>query len=368
VYSYTQVSPPCPVTAVDTGTPSAFCTSRRVEALTFSLVRASASNGLPTSREAHAVSPVVSAIKTSRRLSMIRSRTSVALALLALAGCGLLSGGPRPKDLAPGGETVISFTTKESVQLTGALELPRGEAPVPGIVMMHDCQGPLSSVIRGWQTALVTWGYATLLVDGFASRTVTNACETADKLWPAERVPDAYAALLALARHPRIAAGRIALMGWGDGATTALRSASSAVAQKYAGAGGPRFRGVIAVYPACRVLQPDVAAAPDFSQLASPVRIYVGELDDWAPPQACETLVARLKQSGQDADLTVFPGARHLFDSVGRAADELLTVDNYGGDRYRKGARVEWSPEATREARARVREQLEHLLGAPAPR
>jgi dienelactone hydrolase len=291
-----------------------------------------------------------------------------ALALLALAGCGVLSSGQRPEGVAPGAEGVIGFATTESLQLSGALELPRGDGPVPAVVLMHDCQGPSAGAIRGWQTALVTWGYATLVVDGFASRSVTNVCEGADKLWPAERVPDAYAALLALARNPRIASARIALMGWGDGATAALWSASAPVAQKYAGATGPRFRAVIAVYPTCRVFGPASTPVTDFGRLTSPVRIHVGELDDWAPPQACEALVARWKQAGQDADLTVFPGARHLFDSVGRAAEELAGVDNYGGDRHRKGARVAWSPDATRAARANVRDQLERLLGAPPPK
>jgi dienelactone hydrolase len=200
------------------------------------------------------------------------------------------------------------------------------------------------------------------VVDAFAARSVTGACEAADKLWPAERVPDAYAALLALARDPRIATARIALMGWGDGATAALRSAATDVARRYAGAGGPRFRAVIAIYPACRMLAP-AAGSP---RLTSPVRIHAGALDDWAPPAACETLVAAWRHAGQDAELTVLPDARHLFDSVGRADEALPNVDNHGGERHRKGARVAWSPEATRAVRASVRDQLERLLGAPA--
>jgi dienelactone hydrolase len=289
------------------------------------------------------------------------------LILLALAGCALLPAGPGGPGATDGVETV-AFSTTESLRLTGVLEWPGGDAPVPAIVLMHDCQGPSSGAIRGWQTALGTWGYATLAVDAFASRSVANACENAGALWPAERVPDAYAALLALARHPRIAAGRIALMGWGDGATAALRSASAALAETYAGRSGPRFRGVVAFYPNCRVLLPGAVPPTDFSRLAARVRVHAGERDDWAPAPPCEALVARLREAGQDADLTVYRGARHLFDGVGRPEEEWAGVDNYGGERSRKGARVGWSPDATHQARARVREQLERRLGAGALR
>jgi hypothetical protein len=53
-----------------------------------------------------------------------------------------------------------------------------------------------------------------------------------------------------------------------------------------------------------------------------------GERDDWLPAGPCIQLVGTLRASGQDATITVYPGARHGFDnaSLGGAVIPLPAV------------------------------------------
>jgi dienelactone hydrolase len=110
-------------------------------------------------------------------------------------------------------------------------------------------------------------------------------------------------------------------------------------------------------------------------------RIHSGELDDWTPVIPCRELVAEQRAPAQDAEITVYPGAHHSFDNVGRALTWLPNVDNGAGCRPRsasilgpllnereltgcvhKGATLGWHPAATEQARRNVVGQLAGLM------
>ena len=84
---------------------------------------------------------------------------------------------------------------------------------------------------------------------------------------------------------------------------------------------------------------------------------------------------------GQDAMVTVYAGAHHSFDNIGRSLLYLPNVDSGANCTFqiasilgpfpppseaakcvRKGATIAWSPEATEQARRNVRAQLAELL------
>src|SRR5262245_24930116 len=56
------------------------------------------------------------------------------------------------------------------VALDGYLLKPEGAGPFPAAVLMHGCAGIIPSIDGVWAERLRDWGYATLLVDSFATR------------------------------------------------------------------------------------------------------------------------------------------------------------------------------------------------------
>jgi dienelactone hydrolase len=74
-------------------------------------------------------------------------------------------------------------------------------------------------------------------------------------------------------------------MGWSHGGATALTAIGKGlVAQAQLPGGG--FRAAVALYPPCGIGRLRVPAAP--------LLILLGGVDNWASPQRCEELGARL--------------------------------------------------------------------------
>jgi dienelactone hydrolase len=119
--------------------------------------------------------------------------------------------------------------------------------------------------------------------------------------------------------------------------------------------------------------------------VAAPVRIHIGALDDWTPARSCEGLGALARALGYDFEVIVYPGARHGFDAVGLRSEIYLgNVDNAADCTPRlasmmgpilnifelmgcikKGATVGYNAEATEQARANVRRDLETFTRLP---
>src|SRR5262249_27232118 len=135
------------------------------------------------------------------------------------------------------------------------------------------------------------------------------------------------------------------------------------------------FRAFVPFYPYCNTVY------PERERISAPLRIHIGELDDWTPAGPCVRLAELLKASGQDVTITVYPGARHSFDNIGRGFVHLPHVDSGPACTWgrasilgpfpprsetagclRKGATIAWNPEAAAQARRNVRAQLAELL------
>jgi dienelactone hydrolase len=274
----------------------------------------------------------------------------------------------------------IDLRTDDGLTLAGELTLPEGTETAGAVVLMHGCSGLPTRSITVWQPLLVAWGYATFVVDSFGGRGLRGVCGNALKLTGAERIPDAYGALALLARHPRIDAERVALLGFSHGGIATLGAASTWARRRYAPLEGPAFRVFIPFYPYCNAIVPEMAEG-----IAAPVRLHIGELDDWTPARSCEALGALARSMGYDFQVRVYPGARHGFDAVGLRPEIFLrNVDNAAACTPRlasmmgpilnlfeligcmtKGATVGHHPEATVAAQAAVRADLAALLGLP---
>ena len=317
-----------------------------------------------------------------------RPRRLHALALVALLAGSGCAGTARDASREPGAAVTVRFTTPgalrltrdlrfvpaEPVELTGDLRLPPGPGPFPVVLLMHGCSGQ-GRVDHGWVEPLIAAGHATLRVDSFGGRGLRSVCADAFKLTPIERVPDAYGALASLTSDSRLDTRRVALMGFSHGGMLTLGASTAWARQRYAPAAGPTFRAFVAFYPTCGFVY------PERTTLAGPLRIHVGELDDWTPAAPCAELVRELKAAGQDAEIVLYPGAKHGFDRGGglpvfladadnpaacvlRAPSILGPLENPGdlATCLRKGATIGGNPAATERARRIVLEQLAELL------
>jgi dienelactone hydrolase len=261
-----------------------------------------------------------------------------------------------------------------SLALSGNVSFPSGAGPFPAVILAHGCSG-IGSVVTAWASALREWGYATFVIDSFRGRGLLEVCTDAQALTGTERIPDAYGALRILATHPKVDARRVALMGFSHGGILTMGASTAWAKDTFAPPGRPAFRAFFPFYPYCNTVY------PERERISAPVRIHTGELDDWTPAGPCVRVVETLKTSGQDATITVYPGAHHGFDSVGGSIVRLPNVDS-GADCnlrmrsilgptpssgeiarcLRKGATVGPNPRAAEEARRSVRRQLGEVL------
>ncbi len=197
------------------------------------------------------------------------------------------------------------------VELHGELMLHQGEGPFPVVILFPNCRG-WSAVDTDWPQVLNSWGYAALSVASIDSRPMSKATCSRSKhgaVGSTDVVFDAIGAIKYVRGLDHIDASRIALMGWGFGATGVLKSAS-------AGGFSPLFKeranAVIAFYPSCEV---------DFN-FHTPVLVLIGREDKVYHSVLCETMQRELLDGSAAFDLEVYPELGHDFD-----LNEVLTTE-----------------------------------------
>jgi dienelactone hydrolase len=213
----------------------------------------------------------------------LRGSGSSRLAVAALFA--FLAGAPA------GADELVKFAgVGPSDPIQGYLTRPKGTGPFPAVVALHTCLGlPAERALLGARIA--TWGYVTLFVDDFATRSLKETCAVDFK----QAVSDADGALAYLGSLPYVDTARIAVVGSSQGGDTAL---------KIAAGGGVGFKAAAAFYPPCANL--------DGAALTIPTLILVGAKDEVTPAADCAELAKR--QAPGMAKLVVYPGAAHAFD------------------------------------------------------
>lgn len=196
----------------------------------------------------------------------------------------------------------VSFPSRDSLDLVGWLARPAGTGPFPVVIGLHGCaglysrSGEINARESDWSQRLTSAGFAVLLVDSFEPRGIKTLCNERERsLTPADRARDAFAAVDWLDKQSFAIKQRIALIGWSNGGSTALRVAGAPEAK--------RLRHVIAFYPGCRVI------LKRGWQAQTDTAILQGLADDWTPAAPCEELARR-----GGARFVGFPGAHHDFD------------------------------------------------------
>ena len=108
-----------------------------------------------------------------------------------------------------------------SLRLLGYLARPRGPqaGPSPAIVILHHCAG-FDDLVVSWADRLSSWGYVALAVDSFGPRRVPRNCTARTY-----QAFDSSSALDFLAHQDFVDSGRVAVLGFSQGGTAALRNA-----------------------------------------------------------------------------------------------------------------------------------------------
>lgn len=213
-----------------------------------------------------------------------------------------------------GAQTRVSFPNSAGVEIVGRLFLPAGSGPFPAVIALHGCggsntsRGELARRERDWADRWVAAGHAVLLPDSFSSRGLGSQCTVSDRevRQSVERVQDVLAARAFLQSRRDVRADAITLVGWSNGAGTALYAIS---ARNRPTDGRPDFRRAIAFYPGCRTVLAR-GLAPRL-----PVTILIGDADNWTPPGPCRDYVAMARAAGASAEIVTYPGAYHGFDA-----------------------------------------------------
>ena len=216
------------------------------------------------------------------------------------------------------GEEFLKEVSKGQPDLLAAeLRIPQGQkTKYPAVVLIHG-SGGVSGSMDLWVHALNQAGIATLVVDTFSGRGITSTVQDQTLLHSLAMMVDGYRALDLLAKHPRIDASKISIMGFSKGAVASVFSASTRFKTLYGSSA--KFASHIGLYTPC-----NTRFIGDTDVTGSPMRFFHGTSDDYVNVVPCRAYVAELKSKGVDISLTEFANTQHGYDSP--LAPEKLAV------------------------------------------
>ena len=153
------------------------------------------------------------------------------------------------------------------------------------------------------------------------------------------------------------------LMGGSHGGSTTLAALAAADGDGDPLARAQRggFAAAVALYPGCRARyggwRPDADGA---YRPVAPLLILIGDRDDWTPAAPCEALVRSTRDGPHPAEIVVYPGARHSFDSDRpvRYVATRVNMNAPGG----RGATTGGDPQAWADSIRRVTEFFDRTL------
>lgn len=191
--------------------------------------------------------------------------------------------------------------------IEGTLTIPATDRPAPAVIVVHGCGSPGAGE-RDWVRDLEAAGIATLLLDTFQGRGVSEVCSGRETLNVADLIVDLYRSVEALEDQPGVDATRVAVLGFSFGGRTALWSALERFQDAY---DGRPLAGYVAFYPSTCFIRLEA----DTEVAGGPIRVFHGTADDYTPIGPCQAYIDRLAGAGVDAVIHAYPGAHHSFDN-----------------------------------------------------
>lgn len=201
--------------------------------------------------------------------------------------------------------------------LAGELRLPQMQAPkYPALVLVHG-SGGVNGGADMWVHNLNQAGIATFVLDTFSGRGIVSTVQDQTQLHSLAMMVDAYKALDMLAKHPRIDASKISVIGFSKGAVASIFSASTRFQKMYGS--DAKFVSHIGLYTPC-----NSRFLGDTTLTGAPMRFFHGTADDYVSVRPCRVFVEEIKQKGVDVSLSEFPDTQHGYDNP--LSPSLVTV------------------------------------------
>ena len=210
-----------------------------------------------------------------------------------------------PQDYAE----ILNGKYRESpVNIHGYLTVPEGSGKRPLVVIV-----PGSGGYKPWMQTMVAKplnevAIATLVLDSFTGRGVTEVATDQSKVSTAATVIDGLAALKALENRAEIDTSKLGITGFSRGGTTAFFSQEKKLLSAMR-LGSLQYAAHLPMYPACSTTfeKPTPTTAP--------IWFLMGEKDDYTPATQCMPYIERLQAVGGKAKTKVYPDSYHGFVS-----------------------------------------------------
>ena len=150
-------------------------------------------------------------------------------------------------------------------------------------------------------------GFIVLAMQPFDSRGVDSTVGNQINVTSETVIYDMAMSLNLLWDDSRINNKKIYAAGWSLGGTATLFNGWLPL-QDSLNKSGASYAGYLMWYPGCLAL-------PDLNQWDQDLmQIYIGEEDNWTPPQPCKELVAVINAQGGNAFIELYPNSFHSFD------------------------------------------------------
>jgi dienelactone hydrolase len=192
--------------------------------------------------------------------------------------------------------------------IAGVLRVAQGSGRLPTVIFVPG-SGGIGSSFDPWDRQFKEMGISTFALDSFAGRGIVSTSTDQSQLGRLNEILDIYRALAVLASHPRVDPNRIAVIGFSRGGQASLYASLKRFHRLW-NPGGVDPAAYIALYPPC------ITTFIDDTQVSDhPIRMFHGISDDYVEIGPCRSYFVRLKEAGNDVEMTEFPDTWHAYDN-----------------------------------------------------
>ena len=198
---------------------------------------------------------------------------------------------------------------QENVEVFGVLHFPDNYDSLkkyPAVVASHGSSNWRAHHLK-YIEQIRQAGFIVFAMHPFDSRGVNSTVGNQINVTSETVIYDMAMSLNLLWDDQRIDNQKIYAAGWSLGGTAALFNGWMPL-QTSLNKNGASFAGYLMWYPGCLAL-------PDLNEWDKDLmQIYIGEEDNWTPPQPCRELVADINSQGGNAFIEIYPNSFHSFD------------------------------------------------------
>ena len=198
---------------------------------------------------------------------------------------------------------------QENVEVFGVLHFPDNYDSLkkyPAVVASHGSSNWRAHHLK-YIEQIRQAGFIVFAMHPFDSRGVNSTVGNQINVTSETVIYDMAMSLNLLWDDQRIDNQKIYAAGWSLGGTAALFNGWMPL-QTSLNKNGASFTGYLMWYPGCLAL-------PDLNEWDKDLmQIYIGEEDNWTPPQPCKELVTDINSQGGNAFIEIYPNSFHSFD------------------------------------------------------